>query len=128
MVNPTRSLGDVPDAVIADDTVGAVLEVDDDRNLKGAFGVDEVDKRVIKHRLLQLQEYCHVRNCNDPANVLEVFTFVTKRVEEPVVSVSEAIKVDAANARVTMTDALQRAREETGNANAELPNITKAQE
>lgn len=46
-----RLPGDVPDAVVADDGLGAVLDVDDDWNLGGAVGVYEFDKRVVKRHL-----------------------------------------------------------------------------
>lgn len=47
-----RSSGDVPDAVVEGDVVGAVLDVQIDWNFKSAVGVDEVDKGAVE-RLIQ---------------------------------------------------------------------------
>lgn len=38
--SPFRSPGDVPDAVVSDDVVVAVLDFDEDWNLEGAVGED----------------------------------------------------------------------------------------
>lgn len=61
------------------------------------------------------------------ANLLEVFTFETELVEDPVTSARNATKGDAANAGVTVIVALRSAREEAENAKVELAKITKAQ-
>lgn len=57
----TQSPGDVPDSVVADDVVSALLDVHDDWDLEVAVGVDEVDKGSVKRRLQQLQESCRAK-------------------------------------------------------------------
>lgn len=46
--NPARPTVNVPDAGANDDVIGPVIDVDDDWDLEGAVGVDEVDKRTVK--------------------------------------------------------------------------------
>lgn len=49
--SPARSSGDVPDAALKDDFVGAVLDFDDNLDTEGAIGVDEVGNGAVKRFL-----------------------------------------------------------------------------
>lgn len=51
MVSPALSPGEVSDVVAGDEAVGAVLDVDDDWDLKGATGIEKVDEWAVKCRL-----------------------------------------------------------------------------
>lgn len=75
------------------------------------MAVDYVDKGAVKRRLDHLQESCSARRRRVPANVLEMFTLAKDLVEQPVAGASEAMDEDVVNNRVTLADALHRARE-----------------
>lgn len=106
-----RSLDDVLDAVVANDVVGTVFEFDNNWELKNAMEMNSVDKRAIISRFQQPQESCRARMQRVPGNVSEEFPLATEVVEDQVASASEALEVEAANAKVTGPDALEGACE-----------------
>lgn len=125
-VSPIRSGGEVPYTGAADDTAGAVSDVDEDWASKGAADVYAVNKRALMLRLQQQQELCRAKKRRVLTNMLEVFKLAIKLVEDPVASAPETMERDAANAIVTMAIALKRTREEPDEAKVELAKITKA--
>lgn len=107
-MSPTRSPCDVPDATKANDVIGAVLDIGDDRDFSGAVGVGEVDERAKKFCFQKLQESYRTMKRRVPSNVLEVFTLAMKLIEEPVESTPEAMEGRVSNAGLTMADALKK--------------------
>lgn len=105
-----------------------MLNVNDDWDLQGAVGVDEVAAGAVMRHRQQLQESRRAKKPSVPANVSEVFMLATELVAEQAAGVPVAMKSDATKARVIMADALKRAHEEAKNAKIELVRITKAQE
>lgn len=74
MASPARSAVNVCNAGEVDDVVGAVLSVDDDRDLEDAAGAGLVDKVTAKCRLHQLRDSNRANKRKVPAIILEVFT------------------------------------------------------
>lgn len=73
------------------------------------------------------KEFCRAKKRRVPANLLELFIFAKQLVEEPFASAFEAMKGEAANAGMTMADALKRARKKAQNVKVEQAKITQAQ-
>lgn len=126
--SPARSPGDVSAAVVGDDIVGAVLEIENGWDLEGGIGVDEIGQGAMKRRILQLQEFRRAKNQRVPANMLEVFILATELVEEPVTNVHNAMERDTDNTGVSMADPLKRVRKKAENAKMELAKITENKE